>query len=1118
MSLHKIYNFVGYNNLGLILEQERKHWLLKPDKKLNVQDSATGSIFQGRLDNLGNEVVVETNKTEAYTGSDMFRFVQDIANNIFEPLSSGLPYNNALNGLMYECIIASKAVYIEDDTPSYKNYKVKFIDCEEVIIPFGNSLDSSEIYAGKWIRTTRPPILVLPDDNTAFTIEIPLRYETSVTNCVFYYPLEENMQPLTLTNESTGVYVTEAVTDHTFIGYPIYWFTSDNTNVGPHFTFDETQIVVNDKTLMYLASPGNTSKYTAQVFCSVDGDYDATPDGSSTAAWEVVCKTVSGSFTGTTSDANVPIDIGSIKFVKISTGDEYPISINHQQYDVLNITSVDRWSRSGNTARTVMSSFDENSYTNSNGYATPLVPLFNVYLDRNVSFMHNTTDVGYAGVHMSSEPQSETSTRYPYDLNKWSGLPQWLQDNEAGVPQHVAVYAIHNTPNYNPNDPESRQTAALLLDPGKPKTSEDVELANDERGRVYVISNDDIEYHNNATYEYQKPERTVARICDIPTSIIALTDISGLAPTTVVDKSYVHTDTSYTTDEKNKLNNILASRWVRPVHLDENGIPITEHETSDNDFIFNNEDDLNAVDLISHNDFREHVNLNKTVDPQYIRAGYISEPGSNYSVNDTGVIIIGGVPLNYSIDEVNEDGGVIDLTIAGATRDWINLSNFNIPNGSHGSTAIYGTSPSYSQDPSAGGLKLSLFIDNYEDIKPKLGNVYDDLFAFIKASDGIWLYKYNGTWNKHVLVSDAESSSIITSDGGLSTTDSYMTSIIPSVRLLKAYPAATHQDPISLKVFATASCVNIVDTEHVPYKLPQTHASYDNRLQVDFNKMVCYAISESKSQYKTVDSAFTKMRELGVLMYDCYVGFRWKYPNDDNNTTFEYCIIQRAFNNYVSSDTTTLLPGNKLRYNKFVHTNEQSSVIWDCGDVGPMLWVYDPKSTIQETYTLNESTSEINITRKTRSWADIDMRNGNDKLVDTNGKLLFNIYTNNPHQNVDYVLSPTDPIYQQPEFNYGATDHPVAVIGDLATNNPPVGTWRLVFPRTNSYTFTNSQNGQQFDAIKMDVLRGDNLGNLGNVKASNGHIVNNKILVIDRQAKGNVLRAYNAQTNSWDNV
>ena len=132
MSLHKIYNFVGYNNLGLLLEQERKHWMLKPDKKLNVQDSATGSIFQGRIDNMGNEIVVETNKTNAYTGSDMFRFTDDMFNVVFEPLSSTLPYNNALNGLMYECIISSKVAYVNNNVTSYKNYNLKFVDCEEV--------------------------------------------------------------------------------------------------------------------------------------------------------------------------------------------------------------------------------------------------------------------------------------------------------------------------------------------------------------------------------------------------------------------------------------------------------------------------------------------------------------------------------------------------------------------------------------------------------------------------------------------------------------------------------------------------------------------------------------------------------------------------------------------------------------------------------------------------------------------------------------------------------------------------------------------------------------------------------------------------------------------------
>ena len=126
MSLRKIYNFVGYNNLGLILEQERKHWLMKPDKKLQVQDSASGSIFQGRIENNGDEIVIETNKTDAYTGSDMFQFVDDMFNDVFEPLASSLPYNNSLNGLMYECIISSKVAYVENNTTSYKNYKLKF--------------------------------------------------------------------------------------------------------------------------------------------------------------------------------------------------------------------------------------------------------------------------------------------------------------------------------------------------------------------------------------------------------------------------------------------------------------------------------------------------------------------------------------------------------------------------------------------------------------------------------------------------------------------------------------------------------------------------------------------------------------------------------------------------------------------------------------------------------------------------------------------------------------------------------------------------------------------------------------------------------------------------------
>lgn len=52
----------------------------------------------------------------------------------------------------------------------------------------------------------------------------------------------------------------------------------------------------------------------------------------------------------------------------------------------------------------------------------------------------------------------------------------------------------------------------------------------------------------------------------------------------------------------------------------------------------------------------------------------------------------------------------------------------------------------------------------------------------------------------------------------------------------------------------------------------------------------------------------------------------------------------------------------------------------------------------------------------------------------------------------------------------------------------------------------------------MDILRGDNLGTIGNVKDQNGNVVNKKILIIDRQTNGNAMKVYNSQTNTWDKV
>ena len=109
-------------------------------------------------------------------------------------------------------------------------------------------------------------------------------------------------------------------------------------------------------------------------------------------------------------------------------------------------------------------------------------------------------------------------------------------------------------------------------------------------------------------------------------------------------------------------------------------------------------------------------------------------------------------------------------------------------------------------------------------------------------------------------------------------------------------------------------------------------------------------------------------------------------------------------------------------------------------------------------------------------------------------------------------MKPTDPIYQQPTFvNIGN-------IGDNADNVSMIGAWRLVYPRVNSYTFENRQNGLKFNAIKMDVLRGENIGYVGDIRNQSGDIVNKKILLIDRQTRGSAMKVYNDQTNTWDQV
>ena len=143
------------------------------------------------------------------------------------------------------------------------------------------------------------------------------------------------------------------------------------------------------------------------------------------------------------------------------------------------------------------------------------------------------------------------------------------------------------------------------------------------------------------------------------------------------------------------------------------------------------------------------------VDPTTVSLYSIANPGTGYEVNSTGIIIIGGVAMNYIVNAVDGEGGVTEATVVPEDNSvYINLSNFDMVDDNSGITKKYGTTPASGGGVarSGEGLEVVLRIDNYASIKMQQGNIYDDLVAFVYVGDRMKLYRYvtNSTNPFHV--------------------------------------------------------------------------------------------------------------------------------------------------------------------------------------------------------------------------------------------------------------------------------------------------------------------------------------------------------------------------------
>jgi hypothetical protein len=110
----KNFLYSGANTMRILMDQERKHWLLKTDKSKTLQDKETGDMFKSVIDNNGGEIVLSTEKltdSNDFFQTLKFNVMTSSGSDILEFQSSAFTYCPEVNGLTFARVKASKYPY-----------------------------------------------------------------------------------------------------------------------------------------------------------------------------------------------------------------------------------------------------------------------------------------------------------------------------------------------------------------------------------------------------------------------------------------------------------------------------------------------------------------------------------------------------------------------------------------------------------------------------------------------------------------------------------------------------------------------------------------------------------------------------------------------------------------------------------------------------------------------------------------------------------------------------------------------------------------------------------------------------------------------------------------------
>ena len=194
--------------------------------------------------------------------------------------------------------------------------------------------------------------------------------------------------------------------------------------------------------------------------------------------------------------------------------------------------------------------------------------------------------------------------------------------------------------------------------------------------------------------------------------------------------------------------------------------------------------------------------------------------------------------------------------------------------------------------------------------------------------------------------------------------------------------------------------------------------------------------------------------------------------------------------------------------------------MWNVPGVGPMVWMYDPKSTKKEDYRIDPQTMDLEVIRTNITYADVDVRmNDRSEVVKIveDGKYLWNILSNNP-QNIP--PSGTNPLYKDPELSVMSDVVVGASVDDTIDTHKMMGNWKLVFPRINTFVLSNDLTNTKYVPKKMNTIKSRNVNISPSTKAYDdmGNDVSAKTLVISETVDGTVINVYNSEAGRWDKI